>query len=292
MRIAVTGGTGFVGSAIVSGLLEKGHEVTVLARKAPDGSKEVRYSRGNVVNGEGLADLLEGKDALIHLVGIIREVGDNTFDRVHRQGTENVVRAALDAGTAKLIHMSALGTRPDGVSHYHRSKWAGEQAVRNSGLDWTIFRPSIIYGPSDSFINMLAGMIRRSPVIPVIGGGQNLMQPVFVGDVARAFSEAVSAPWSSGMTYELGGPDVLKFKNIVKLISEVTNKKRIYMDIPVSFVRPVIGFLGALGANLPITTDQLIMMQEDNVCIEGDSLENFSFDFTPFREGIESYLRI
>ena len=294
MKIAVTGGTGFVGSAILSELLHQDHEVTVLVRSIPGGTANttgnIHYVQGNVVQGDGLVELLDGKDALIHLVGIIREDGTNTFDGVHRHGTENVIKAAQDTGVKKLIHMSALGTRENAVSRYHQSKWAGEEAVRTSGLDWTIFRPSIIYGPNDSFINMLAGMMRGSPVTPVLGGGRNLMQPVFVKDVARAFCEAAAASWSSRHIYELGGPDVLEFKEILKVISETIEKKAVFISVPVGFMRPVIALLQALGAKLPVTTDQLIMMQEDNVCRSGDSLKEFSFDFTPFRDGIGSYL--
>lgn len=296
MKIAVTGGTGFVGKAIVSELLGEGHEVAVLARNAPESQAEdgrrPEYVQGNVAQGEGITELLEGRDALIHLVGIIREAGQNTFDRVHREGTQNVVKASIQAGVKKMVHMSALGTRPDAVSQYHRSKWAGEEAVRTSGLEWTIFRPSIIFGPGDSFVNMLADAMRRSPVMPVPGGGRNLMQPVFVNDVARAFSEAAAHPWSAEKVYELGGPDVLEFKYILMLISQAIEKKRIFINLPLFIVRPAVTLLQAVGVPLPMTTDQLIMMQEDNVRKGGDPLDDFSFDFTPFREGIESYLKV
>jgi len=294
MKIAVTGGTGFVGSAIVTELLGRGHEVTVLARKpldtGSDGQKSLRYVQGDVVKGEGLEGLVEGKDAMIHLVGIIREEGENSFDRVHRQGTENVLNEARKAGVRKFVQMSALGTREDAVSTYHRSKWAGEEAVRSSGLDWTIFRPSIIYGPFDSFINMLADIMIKSPVMPVLGGGGSLMQPVFVKDVARAFTEAVEETWSKGRIYELGGPDILGFKEILKVISEVIDKKRVFVSVPIAIVGPLVGVFQTLGIQLPVTRDQLIMLKEDNIRKGGDSLDDFSFDFTPLREGMESYL--
>lgn len=294
MKIAVTGGTGFVGSAIVSHLVGQGHAVTVLARHLPeigqDVNEKLEYVRGNVVAGEGISDLLKEKDAVIHLVGIIREGGENTFDRVHRQGTENVLNEARKAGVRKFVQMSALGTREDAVSTYHRSKWAGEEAVRSSGLDWTIFRPSIIYGQFDSFINMLADIMVKFPVMPVLGGGGNLMQPVYVKDVARAFTEAVEETWSEGRLYELVGPDILSFKEILKLVSEVIDKKRIFVNIPIAVVGPLVGIAQKLGMPLPVTRDQLIMLKEDNVRKGGDSLDDFSFEFTPFREGIESYL--
>jgi NADH dehydrogenase len=295
VKIGVTGGTGFVGSTIVSKLLTEGHDITLLVRNIPETGpgeqNNIQYVKGNVVTGEGLGMLVDGKDAVIHLVGIIREAGGNTFDGVHRKGTENVIREAKNAGVRKLVHMSALGTRVNAVSAYHQSKWAGEEAVRSSGLDWTIFRPAIIFGPGDSFINMLADMMMKSPVMPVFGGGKNLMQPVYVDDVARAFSEAVAQSWSTGRVYELGGPNVISFKGILKTISYVIDKKRVFVNIPIAIVRPLVGFFQSTGMTLPVTTDQLIMMQEDNIRQGGDPLDQFSFDFTPFREGIESYLK-
>jgi NADH dehydrogenase len=295
VKIGVTGGTGFVGSTIVSKLLTEGHDITLLVRNIPETGpgeqNNIQYVKGNVVTGEGLGMLVDGKDAVIHLVGIIREAGGNTFDGVHRKGTENVIREAKNAGVRKLVHMSALGTRVNAVSAYHQSKWAGEEAVRSSGLDWTIFRPAIIFGPGDSFINMLADMMMKSPVMPVFGGGKNLMQPVYVDDVARAFSEAVAQSWSTGRVYELGGPNVISFKGILKTISYVIDKKRVFVNIPIAIVRPLVGFFQSTGMTLPVTTDQLIMMQEDNIRQGGDPLDHFSFDFTPFREGIESYLK-
>jgi len=294
MKIGVTGGTGFVGSAIVSKLLTEGHGITLLARKIPETGpgeqNSIQYVKGNVVSGEGLGKLVDGKDAVIHLVGIIREAGGNTFDGVHRKGTENVIREVKNAGVRKLVHMSALGTRVNAISLYHQSKWAGEEAVRSSGLDWTIFRPAIIFGPGDSFINMLADMMMQSPVMPVFGGGKNLMQPVYVDDVAGAFSEAVAQSWSTGRVYELGGPDVISFKEILKVISYVIDKKRLFINIPIAIVRPLVGFFQSIGMTLPLTTDQLIMMQEDNIRQRGDPLDHFSFDFTPLREGIANYL--
>jgi NADH dehydrogenase len=243
VKIGVTGGTGFVGSTIVSKLLTEGHDITLLVRNIPETGpgeqNNIQYVKGNVVTGEGLGMLVDGKDAVIHLVGIIREAGGNTFDGVHRKGTENVIREAKNAGVRKLVHMSALGTRVNAVSAYHQSKWAGEEAVRSSGLDWTIFRPAIIFGPGDSFINMLADMMMKSPVMPVFGGGKNLMQPVYVDDVARAFSEAVAQSWSTGRVYELGGPNVISFKGILKTISYVIDKKRVFVNIPIAIVRPV-----------------------------------------------------
>jgi NADH dehydrogenase len=292
MLIAVTGGTGFVGRAVVSELLGRGHEVRILARKAPakPPGDNLSYYKGSVVTGEGLDPFVKGADAVIHLVGIIREAGTNTFDAVHSRGTMRVVETALRHNVQRYVHMSALGTRENAVSTYHQTKWAGEEAVRASGLAWTIFRPSIIFGQGDEFINMLAGVMRLSPVMPVIGGGKNLMQPVAVSDVAASFRSAVESMEHRSRIYELGGPDVLDFKTILKTTAKVIGIKRIFIPFPMFLIKPPVTVLQAMGLPLPVTTDQLSMLSEDNIRKGGDPVEDLGIEWTPFEQGIREYL--
>ncbi len=294
MKIAVTGGNGFVGSSIVSELLSRGHEIRILARSFSQDSQDGQrhFFRGNVVTGEGLDRCLEGADAAIHLVGIIEEKKGKgiTFDAVHRRGTLNVVEKAVSQNVSRYIQMSALGTREDAVSAYHRTKWAAEEAVRKSGLTWTIFRPSVIFGPGDVFINMLADIMRKTPIMPVIGGGKNLMQPVAAKDVATAFRVAVESQNLGGKTYELGGPDIFTFDQIVRMIAKVTNKKRIFIPVPFPFIKPPVTVLQSMRIPLPVTTDQLTMLAEDNIRKGGDPIEELEIDWTPFEEGIREYL--
>ena len=291
MKVAVTGGTGFVGTAVVSELLQAGHEVSILSRKVPERLPEgIRHVVGSIVTGDGLDALLEGTDAVIHLVGIIREAGANTFEAVHHQGTVNVLLAASRADVRRYLHMSAMGTSEGAVSKYHRSKWAGEVAVRASGLDWTIFRPSTIFGPEDIFVNMLAGMMRKFPLMPVIGGGNNTMQPVYVKDVALAFRTALESDIHIGKTYELGGPDVLNLKQILATTSQVLNLKRLFISIPLWVVSPVVKIAQLFNIPLPVTSDQLIMLGEDNIRTGGDPVEELGIQWTGFDEGIRTYL--
>jgi len=292
MLIAVTGGTGFVGRAVVTELLGHGHEVRILARKTPEypSAERLSFFKGSVVTGEGLDPFLDGAETLIHLVGIIRETGSNTFDAVHRQGTVNVVKAALRHNVQRYVHMSALGTRADAPSSYHRTKWEGEQAVRKSGLSWTIFRPSIIFGPHDAFINMLLGIMRKTPFMPVVGGGGNLMQPVAVEDVASSFRIAAESPRHHGRVYELGGPEVIDFKSILKITAKVVGLKRIFIPVPMFLIRPPVTFFQALGMPLPVTTDQLAMLAEDNIRMDGHPIEDLGIRWTGFEEGIRQYL--
>jgi len=289
--IAVTGGTGFVGTAVVSEFLRAGHEVRVLSRTAPEKlSDGLRHFPGNVVTGEGLDAFVEGVDAVVHLVGIIREVGANTFKAVHHVGTINIIAAASRADVRRYIHMSAMGTRKDASSRYHKTKYAGEEAVRASGFDWTIFRPSTIFGPGDSFINMLADIMRKTPVMPVISGGWSLMQPVFVNDVAASFRAALESDLHVGRTYELGGPDMYTLNQIIKIVSQRIENKTIFLPVPTPFVFPVVKLAQLFKITLPVTSDQLIMLGEDNVRTGGDPIDDLGIDWTPFEEGIRTYL--
>src|SRR5947207_11117790 len=163
MKIFITGGTGFVGREIVRQLHEEGRTIRLLARNADSERVQEMISRyrvevhtGNVLDAASLAGALEGMHAVIHLVGIISEIGESTFENIHTLGTQNILAATRDAGIERFVHMSALGVRPGSISRYHQSKWAAEEEVRQSDLDYTIFRPSLIYGPEDQFVNLFA----------------------------------------------------------------------------------------------------------------------------------------
>jgi len=291
MKVAVTGGTGFVGKSIVNDLVGHGHEVRVLSRKNPGNLPDntVHY-KGSVITGEGLDALVKGADAVIHLVGIIRENGKNTFEAVHHYGTVNILRSSLNAGVARYLHMSAMGTREGATSVYHRTKWAGEIAVRASGLDWTIFRPSIIFGPEDAFVNMLSDIMKWTPVMPVIGGGKSLMQPVHINDVAAAFRTSLEPGKYEGKTYEVGGPQVFSLMEIIKIIAKVIDKKRLYLNIPFFLLKPVAKMGDLLRLPVPVNSDQIIMLGEDNVRTGGDPLDELGIEWMTFEEGIRQYL--
>ncbi len=218
MRVFITGGTGFVGSEVVRQLLAAGHTARCLVREGSEGKLPIREGVeihfGDVLDPASLEKGVAGCQAVIHLVGIIREFPARgiTFERLHHLATANMVAAATAGGVKRYLQMSANGTRKDAASPYHRSKWDAEQAVRTSTLDWTIFRPSLIYGRGDAFVSMLAGLVRKLPVVPVLGDGRYRMSPVAVEDVAAGFVGALERPETAGQAYHCCGPAGLQLR--------------------------------------------------------------------------------
>jgi len=303
MKVFVTGATGFVGQEILARLRAAGYFVRILARN-PDSERvqelfhgygvEVRV--GNILEPASLAGALEGMNAVIHLVGIIREFGQSTFENVHALGTENVVAAAEQATVVRFIHMSALGTRPQANSRYHQTKWAGEEAVRRSDLDYTIFRPSLIFGPQDAFVNLFARLIRWSPVVPVLASERTHSQPVHIETVASAFVRAVAEPKSIGQTFDLCGPQSFTLSEIVDAICAASNRKRLKIHVPLPVARWQAKMLESIYPKLfrkaaPLNRDQILMLQEDNVGNPEPANQMFSLQPVPFREGIDNLLK-
>jgi len=302
MKVFVTGATGFVGREILRQLQAAGHEVRILARKhssspvreiSSQDKIEVHY--GNVLDANSLKGSLDGIDAVVHLVGIISEIGANTFENIHTRGTENMVNVARGSDVKRFVQMSALGVRRDAVSRYHKSKWAAEEIVRGSGLDFTIFRPSIIYGRGDQFVNLFARLSRRSPILPVMGRGEGTLQPIRVEDVAQCFVKSLTEPRSIGQTYDLCGPDILTMPEILKTICLVTGRKRFQVHIPLPIANGLAAFLEYIFPLLrkppPLNRDQLIMLEEMVIGNGEPSAELFKIVPPHFPEGISSYLK-
>lgn len=301
MRVLVTGGTGFVGREVVRHLHGEGHAVSLLTRDPQRAAGlaqafPVRVHQGNMLEPATLPAPLENVDAVIHLVGIISETGSNTFQNVHVTAVQNLIEAIGGRSTLRLIHMSALGTRPQASSRYHQTKWEGEQWVRQSRLPWTIFRPSVIYGPGDLFVNRLALAARRFHFIPVIGDGKTRIQPVEVSQVARAFVRALTAPETIRRSYDLAGAEKLSISEIATIIQRVLGVKAWECHLGFPAARAAAWSLEKIAALLrtapPLTRDQLIMLQEDNT---GDPLPAERIlglpAAVPFEEGIASFLQ-
>ena len=301
MNVLVTGGTGFVGTHLVNRLLQRGHTVAVLAR-SPEKTRN-RYNRpvetvaGDVLDPEGLPAAAAGRDALIHLVGIIHDVQGPSFDRMHREATENVIAAARAAGVRRLLHMSAMGASEDAPSEYGRTKAAAEKAVRASGLEWTVFRPSIIFGPGDGFVSLLAPVVRLNPgFIPVVGPGTTRFQPVSIHDVTRVFADALEKPETVGRAYDVGGPDVLTLNDIYREIAIAVGKPRKRLvHFPLWYGRLLARLFETMArrglfADPPLTRDQLKSLSRDNVGDLTETLAAFGGEWKRFAPGIREYL--
>lgn len=270
MKIAITGATGFVGGAVLRRLLRRGHEVRALVRY-PNWAGRLRdlgaveCVAGGLDDQDAVRSLVAGTDALIHLVGIIAEKGPQTFQRVHVDGTERLAAAARAAGVPRFVHMSALGARPDaGATSYHRTKAAGEDAVRRSGLAHVILRPALIAGAGNVPLAMMVKLIRFAPAVPVVGDGRYLLQPIWIEDVAEAFAVAVERADLVG-SFEIAGPEQLSWDRMLDELEKALSVRRLRLHIPLPVVR--LGTLaGFVAPDLaPITPVQLQMLLEGNV---------------------------
>jgi len=295
-RVFVTGGTGFVGRAVIQALRAEGCAVRCLVRRGSErdlrGLGAIERIEGDVMSRQSLEHAMDGCDAVIHLVGIIREhpaVGV-TFERVHTQGTINVLEAAAAVGARRYVHMSALGTRSGARSRYHRTKWSAEEAVRASPVPWTIFRPSIIYGRGDGFVTVLARMIQRLPIVPIIGAGRQRLQPVPVVDVAQGFVRALTLDASVKHTYDVGGPEPVTMVDLIDRVAAAMGRRRpIKAHVPLGLVRAVTRVLYRFS-DYPLTPDQLLMLEEENTCEPGPFYETFGLVPVPLDTGLAAML--
>ncbi len=297
MTIFLTGGSGFVGRSVIRALRRRDHQIRCLLRPGAERrlptQEGIEIVPGDVTVAGVWMKALEGSDAVIHLVGIIREFPGRgiTYERLILQGTRHVLEAARAAGVSRHLQMSALGTRPGAVSSYHRTKWEAEEAVRSSGLQWTIFRPSIIFGPEDAFVNMLAKMIRLLPVVPVIGDGRYRLQPVAVEDVALGFVRALLLETTVGHTYSVAGPEPYEFNRLLDLIGEALGRRRVRkLHQPIGLMRLLVRGFQRLPF-FPLTLDQLTMLEEENVADPTPFGRAFGIALTSFPDGIRRYLK-
>lgn len=308
--VAVTGATGFVGRHVCKALTEAGHTVRAIVRRFRPAKKSTNspYAvfEADLFSPETVTDALRGADACIHLVGIISERPDygQTFERVHVDFTQNLVQACRDGGVTRFVHMSALGARDSSPARYHRTKYRAEQIVRASGLDWTIIQPSLIHGPDGEFTDMVAAWARgrKAPFLfmPYFGAGllgkgrQSLIQPVYVQDVAQAFTAALSEPESIGEVYPMGGRDVMTWPEMLCALRDALPgraRKKKPMAIPAWYARSVARFMGAagLGGLLPFNYDQVVMSQEDSICDTSRVRAHLGIEPKPFCEALAEY---
>jgi NADH dehydrogenase len=273
--VTIFGGSGFLGRHMVRALANDGWRIRVAVRRPnnalflkPMGRVgQIQLVKANVRDEEAVRAALKGADAAINLVAVLYQSGNQRFDSLHVEAAERIARLASELGVGRLLHVSALGITGN-PSHYARTKTLGEERVRARFPGATVFRPSVVFGPEDDFFNKFAWLARLSPVLPLIGGGKTRFQPVFVGDIAQATVRVLSDPTSAGHTYELGGPEILTFKQIMELILRETRRRRILLQVPFGLAR-VQGVVFGLLPKPLLTLDQVRMLETDNVVSEG-----------------------
>ncbi|MDA7949326.1 MAG: complex I NDUFA9 subunit family protein [Hyphomicrobiaceae bacterium] len=270
--VTVYGGSGFLGRHVVQALARTGCRIRVAVRR-PDlagflqplgGVGQIHAVQANLRFPESVAQAAEDADVLVNLVGILHETGKQKFSSVQAEGPRWVAHAARDAGAKALIQVSAIGADRNSPSHYAQSKAAGEAHVLNSFPDAVILRPSIVFGPEDDFFNRFAALARIAPALPLIGGGKTRFQPVFAGDVAKAVVAAIEGRGAEGKTYELGGPEILTFKEVLQRILEYCGRRRLLVPMPFWMAYAKAAFLQLLPSPL-LTVDQVRLLESDNV---------------------------
>ena len=282
--ILVTGGTGFVGSHLVPQLVETGDKIRCLVRSPAKAKTLQRYGvelvLGDVTRLQILEQAMRGVETVIHLVAIIRESKDATFDRINAQGTTNVLQAAMESGVKRFIHMSALGASPSPKYRYTYSKWQGEEAVRSINLGFAIFRPSVIFGQGSGFITQLIRSLMMSPFLaPVPGSGKTRFQPIWVEDVATCIVRELK-DGKTGQTYEIGGPEHLTYEQILDTVIRVLEIKRTKVHIPLALMRPAVMAMEKTMQNPPVTLAELAQLEVDNTT--GVNSVEHLFGFKPF----------
>ena len=275
-RVTVFGGSGFIGRYVVERLADQGAVVTVAVRD-PEGAKflkplgqvgQVTPIAVNVRETNAVARAVEGADAVINLVGILYKSGRQTFNTIQAEVPAAIGRVCADKGIKRLVHVSAIGAQTSAWSEYLRSKGAGEEGLREHFPGATILRPSVLFGPEDGFFNLLGALARVLPVLPVYGGGKTRFQPVYVGDVATAIVHALADASTTGQTYELGGPAVYTYAELMKIVLEHTGRKRLLVPVPFFVGEIQAAFLGLMPKPL-LTRDQLLSLRADNVVTDG-----------------------
>ena len=299
--ITLIGGSGFIGRHVVRSLAKRGYRVRVACRRpdlaghvVPLGTPgQIVPVQANVRYPASVAAVCAGANAVVNLTGLLYNGGAQTFDAVHVFGAEAVAKAAKAAQVPVLVHLSAIGADLDSASAYGKTKAEGEAKAKAAFAGVSIVRPSVVFGPEDGFFNRFAAMTRFSPALPLIGG-ETKMQPVFVGDVAEAIATLIDRGMADATTYELGGPEVKSFKDLLNYVLEVTMRKRFLLPLPF----PVASLMGTIAGLLPnpaLTSDQVELLKHDNVVsaaaeAEGRTLKGLGISARSIEAVVPSYL--
>ncbi|MBS7803077.1 complex I NDUFA9 subunit family protein [Rhizobiales bacterium TNE-4] len=309
--VTVFGGSGFIGRHVVRALAKRGYRVRVACRRPdlafflqPLGNVgQIHAMQANLRYPDSVAAAVQGADAIVNLVGILTEGGKQRFDAVQAEGAAAIARAAKAAGITRFVQMSAIGADAASDSVYAQTKAAGEKAVLDVIPSAVILRPSIVFGPEDQFFNRFASLARIAPALPLVGGGGTKFQPVFVGDVAEAVALGVDGALKGGTIYELGGPQVSSFRDLLAFVCETTGRKRALVPLPFGVARIQAGVMealkyatfGLLPEEFLLTRDQVTLLEKDNVVSdaaqkEGRTLEGMGITPDTYETVVPTYL--
>lgn len=303
MKVFLTGATGYVGRQIVRNLVKAGQSVRVFVRlgsasKLPqEVQTKVEVLVGDITKPETIKGKLSGCEAVINLPGLLREFPQKgvTFQKVHFEGTKNLVDEAKQTGVKRFVEMSALGVRENATTGYQKTKWLAEQYVRQSGLSWTTFRPSVIFGNEHeglmNFVSVLVDLLNMMPIaVPVIGTGEYRFQPVCIENVSEGFVKSLTTQQSIGKIYEVGGPEKLTYNEMLDILAEAIGKKKVKFHQPLFVMKTMARLFGGYEF-FPISRDQITMLIEENICTDEQPFYK-DFNITPiyFRESVKKYL--
>lgn len=291
--ILVTGATGFVGRQVVERLVDGGQPVRALMRNETRASvlpSDVEVAVGDVLDAGLLSEVMDGIEAVVHLVAVIRETGDLTFQRVNYEGTNNVLEASKSAGVHRLVYASTVGATSDPAVPYLYSRWMAEEQVSRSGLTHTIIRFSVGFGEGDEFFNRFGALAKLFPLVPVVGDGKAVFQPIAVEDVARCIVESLQRDDLAGKTIDIGGPEYFTYDEMMDLVAETLDVKITKAHVPVSFMASAATIMEALVPHPPATREQLKMLKLNNTADLDSVAKHFDFQPRPVRGNID-YIR-
>lgn len=283
--VTVFGGSGFLGRHVVHSLVQRGYQVRVAVRRAdladflqPMGDVgQITPTKADLRDKDSIERAMEGAYAVVNLVGLLFETSTQGFEDIHRDGARSIAEAAAEAGIERLVQISAIGADKNSQSSYARTKAEGEEAVLAAKPDSVIVRPSLVIGPEDDFFNQFADMSRFSPFLPLVGGGETKFQPAFVGDVAEVIARGVDGDLQGGQIYELGGPEVKSFKDLMELLLDEVQRRRLLLPIPF-FAANALGWWMQLLPKPVLTCDQVTLLKKDNVVSAEAKAEGRSFE--------------
>jgi uncharacterized protein YbjT (DUF2867 family) len=298
--ILVAGGTGFLGAAIVRELARRGVGPIAVMSHRPDAARSrfpglnVSVRAGDARDAASLRRAVEGVETVISSMQFPNFPVENprkgyTFEEIDARGNERLVTAAKEAGARTYVYLSGVGAAPDAAKHWFRAKWQAEQAIKSSGLRYTIFRPSWVYGPEDHALNRYVTFARKLPFVPVIGNGQQRLQPVFVEDVARCVADSLTLEAAANEVFEIGGPDVLTMNDIVRTMLRVMGKKRLVLNMPVFLARLAATLMARLP-NTPLSAEVVEFAIAEALADNTRLLQVFDVRLTPLAEGLATYL--